>query len=86
LPLSGAGVEGYVFDMGGDQYKTVVWATPPSASAQVAFHQSCVRRVDYIGTVMTPILNGNPTWDQDSVAGQITLQVLQDQPIYVGNC
>ena len=80
---SGGGVEGYDFNVGG-RIKSVVWAT--QASANVAFAQSCVRRVDLMGTVTTPIMDGDPAWDQDSVAGQITLQVLQDQPLYVSRC
>ena len=85
-PLSGTGVEGYVFsDLAGGPQKTVVWATG-QPSAQVVFHMSCVRRVDYLGNVVTPILDGDPTWDKDAVVGQITLQVLQDDPIYVSSC
>ena len=30
--------------------------------------------------------DGNPTFDKDAVVGQITLQVLQDQPAYVSVC
>ena len=81
-PLSGSGIEGYIFSIGGSQ-ETVVWAT--GTSANVSFHQSCVRRVDYVGNV-TNISDGTPGWDQDTTAGQITLQVLKDQPIYVGGC
>jgi hypothetical protein len=84
-PLSGAGVEGYVFNMPGGPQKTVVWASG-QPSAQVVFHASCVRRVDYLGNVVTPIYDGNGTWDKDAVVGQITLQVAQHDPIYVSGC
>jgi hypothetical protein len=81
--LSGPGLEGYVFNIAGGPPKTVVWATV--ASANVSFHQSCLRRVDYMGTV-TIVADGNSTWDKDATVGQITLQVLQDQPLYVSSC
>jgi hypothetical protein len=83
--LSGTNIEGYVFTMPGGSQKTVVWASG-QPSAQVVFHSSCVRRVDYLGNVVTPIYDGNGTWDKDAVVGQITLQVAQDDPIYVSSC
>lgn len=83
--LSGPGLEGYLFSLPGGLSKTVVWASG-QASSLVTFHASCVRRVDYLGNVTTPIKDGDVNWDKDNVAGQITLQVFQDQPIYVGSC
>ena len=82
-PRSGPGVEGYDFMVAG-QTKSVVWATQASASA--IFFQTCLRRVDHLGGVVTPITDGNPAWDQDAIVGRITLQVLKDQPLYVSRC
>jgi len=82
--VSGPGLEGYVFTTAPGPLKTVVWARN-QASANVSFHATCLRRVDYLGGV-TIVADGNPTWDKDGVIGQITLQVLQDQPIYVSVC
>ena len=82
--LSGPGLEGYVFTKASGPQKTVVWAVN-QASANITFHQSCVRRVDYLGAVAA-IGDGDPTWDKDATVGQITLQVLRDQPIYVSGC
>jgi hypothetical protein len=82
--VSAPGVEGYVFTTAPGPLKTVVWAHN-QASANVSFHATCLRRVDYLG-VVTIVGDGNPTWDKDGVVGQITLQVLQDQPIYVSVC
>ena len=82
--FSGPGLEGYSFTTATGGPKLVVWAAK-QASANVTIHLSCVRRVDYMGAVTT-VADGNPTWDRDATAGQITLQVLQDQPIYVSDC
>ena len=82
--LSGPGLEGYVFTKASGPQKTVVWAVN-QASANITFHQSCVRRVDYLGAEAA-IGDGDPTWDKDATVGQITLQVLRDQPIYVSGC
>jgi hypothetical protein len=79
----GAGVEGYVFNMPNATQKSVVWAT--GASATFTLHQTCLRRVDYVGNVVV-VGDGNPTWDKDNVAGQITLSLAKDVPLYVSPC
>jgi hypothetical protein len=82
-PLTGAGIEGYVFDMSDGRQKSVLWATQPSA--QFTFHATCLRRVDYVGNVTAPITDGSAS-DLDHIPGQITLPVLANLPIYVGGC
>jgi hypothetical protein len=80
--LGAAGIEGYVFSVGSSQ-KTVAWAT--GSSANITFHQSCLRRVDYVGNAAN-VSDGNPTWDKDTTPGQITLKLFKDTPVYVSGC
>jgi hypothetical protein len=83
-PVNSPGLQGYVFSIWHLKTKTAVWAT--QASANMSFNLTCLRRVDHMGNVVSPILDGNATWDKDSVVGQITLEVLQDQTLYVQGC
>jgi hypothetical protein len=83
-PLSGPGLEGYVFKNAQGLAEKVVWASK-QATANVSFHKTCVRVVGILGGV-TLVGDGNPAWDKDGVVGQITLQVSQDRPIYVSDC
>lgn len=82
-PLTGAGIEGYVFDMSDGRQKSVLWATQPSA--QFTFSSTCLRRVDYVGNVTASITDGSAS-DLDHAPGQITLPVLANLPIYIGGC
>ncbi len=82
--LNAAGAEGYLFMMADGTQKTVVWGISPSPT-QVSFAQTCVRRVEMLGS-SSQIVDGG-AGDLDGVAnGQVRLEVYQDQPIYVGPC
>ena len=83
-PVNSPGIEGYVFSMWLEKTKWAVWATQPSAN--MTFPLACVRRVDHLGNVANPIVDNDAGWDQDSVLGQITLQVFENQTIYVEGC
>ncbi len=77
--------EGYVFKMLDGHEKTVLWAT--STTAQVRFTTSCIRMVDVLGRVYSPLRDGDSNWDADhTVNGQILLQVYKNAPVYVENC
>ncbi len=83
--LQAANAEGYVFRMPDGHEKTVLWAT--AAFATVPFPYSCLRLVDTLGKVYSPVTDGDSSWDWDhAVNGQILLGVYQDTPFYVEPC
>lgn len=83
--LQVANAEGYVFRMPDGHEKTVLWAT--ATFATVSFPYSCLRLVDTVGNVYSPIADGDATWDRDhAVNGQVLLGVNQDEPLYVEPC
>lgn len=83
--LQAANAEGYVFRMSTGREKTVLWAT--ASSATVVFPYPCLRLVDTIGNVYSPVVDGDPNWDWDhSANGQVLLGVYQDMPFYVEPC
>jgi hypothetical protein len=81
--ITAAGTEGYVFNTPSGQSKTVIWATQAGPTSYT-FPLTCARRVDYLGNVLN-IADGTGG-DMDNTPGQITLALLQDQPMYVGSC
>lgn len=83
-PLATSGVEGYVFTMPNGTEKTVLWSTV-NPSTLVPFGETCLRKVETLGTEQSVVDGGS--LDEDGVAnGQISLEVYLDQPIYVGSC
>lgn len=84
-PLQTANVEGYVFRMPDGREKTVLWAT--ASFATVPFPYACLRVVDTVGNVYSPVNDGDSNWDWDhAVNGQVLLGVYQDAPFYVEPC
>jgi len=82
-PLAIAGVEGYVFDNLSGLPQTVLWASVP-AGALVPFAATCLRSVDALG--VTTVVRDGQAQDNDGLAGQVTLRIASDQPLYVTPC
>jgi len=82
--LTAPGAEGYRFTLANGSTKTVLWSTV-APSAQVSFAQTCLHRVDMLGSAQF-VLDGDANDMDHTPNGQVVLQVLADRPAFVAPC